>query len=110
VALLKEHFALCQLRASLLEGASDGPLSHGDRLPAARHWLLARHATQLGLLALEPLEAELLHLLQAYPLAQALGRLEASASEPERAQLPERAQAWLARSVRLGVWAGFVST
>lgn len=110
VALLKEHFALCELRASLLEGPGDRPLPLGERLPAPRHWLLARHATQLGLLALEPLEAELLHLLQAHPLPRALGLLEASASEPERAQLPGQAQAWLARSVRLGVWAGFVST
>jgi len=110
VALLQERWALCELRASFLDGPSDDAVALGERLPAPRHWLLARHGTQLGLLALEPPEAELLGLLQAHPLEQALGLLEAGASEADRLHLPERAQAWLARSVRLGVWAGFVST
>jgi len=107
VALVQERWPLAELRMSFVERQGDGQISLPERWPTPRHWLLARHASKLGLLALEPREAELLGLLQLLPLEQALGRLEAAASPAERESLPERAQAWLARSVRLGVWAGF---
>lgn len=106
VALLQEHWPLSELRLGLVELPSDAPLQLPAPLPEARHWLLTRQQTKLGLLALEPAEAQLLRLLQLHPLDQALGLLEAAASAEERARLPERAQAWLARSVRLGVWDG----
>lgn len=106
VALLDEHWSLAQLRLSLAEQPGDKPLELGPTLPSARHWLLKRHQSQLGLVALDAPEAELLRLVQRYPLQQALGMLEAAAPDGERATLPARAQGWLARSVQLGVWAG----
>jgi len=108
VALVEERWPSCELRLSLLERPSADAIRLGSPWPAPRTWLLARHASKLGLLALETLEAELLQLLQQYPLALALGKLEAGVPFAERESLPERTQAWLARSVRLGVWAGFV--
>jgi hypothetical protein len=114
VALLSEHWPLCQRRLGFAEPKSDETVEPreplGEPLAEARHWLLAWHqpkpSLKLSLLALEPAEAKLLQLLQLYPLEQALGLLEATASDAERAALPERAQAWLARSVQLGVWSG----
>lgn len=108
VALVQERWPLAELRMSFVERQADEQIQLPGRWPTPRHWLLARHASKLGLLALDPREAELLGLLQLVPLEQALGQLEAAASPAERASLPERAQAWLSRSVRLGIWAGFV--
>ncbi|HVY31930.1 MAG TPA: DNA-binding domain-containing protein [Polyangiaceae bacterium] len=108
VALVQERWPLCELRLSFVEQQSDEAVQLAERWPEPRHWLLARHASKLGLLALEPREAELFGLLQRLPLERALGELEAAAPTEERARLPERAQAWLARSVRLGIWAAFV--
>jgi len=107
VAILEERWALCELRAKLLEQAGESAATLAEPLPEPRHWLLTRNGTTLGVLALAPREAELLRLLQQYPLEPALARLESTTPESERAQLPERAQAWLARSMRLGIWAGF---
>lgn len=110
VALLSEHWPLSERRLGFVELKGDDAVEPREPLREplreARHWLLARHQTKLGLLALEPAEAKLLLLLQQHPLEQALGLLEAAASDAERVQLPARAQAWLARSVQLGVWSG----
>jgi hypothetical protein len=114
VALLSEHWALSERRLGLVETKSNDALVLSERLGDARHWLLVRHQSKLGLklglVALEAPEAQLLQLLQQFPLEQALGVLEAAASDAERSALPERAQAWLARSVQLGVWSGLVDS
>jgi len=106
-ALVQESWPLSELRARLLDRQDEPQIKLAERLPTTRHWLLLRHETKLGLLALEPREAELLDLLQRLPLEQALGRLEAAAAPAERERLPEQTQGWLARSVRVGVWVGF---
>jgi hypothetical protein len=105
VALISERYAFAEQRLGLAEKSADS-VQLGPAQPAVKHWLLARRETKLGLIALEPQEAELFALVQARPLERALGLLEASSAEAERASLPARAQAWLARSVQLGVWAG----
>jgi hypothetical protein len=108
VSLLREHWPLCQLRLSFLERPPQRPPVLGEPWSEPRHWLLTRHASQLGLVGLEAHEARLFLLLQAHPLEQALALLEAELSDDERRDLPLRAQAWLARSVRVGMWAGMV--
>jgi len=108
VAIFHERWQLAERRMAFVEQHDDTQIELGERWAAPRHWLLTRQTSKLGLLELEPREAELLTLLQQLPLEQALGRLEAAAATAERALLPERAQAWLARSVRLGIWAAFV--
>jgi len=107
-ALVEERWPLSELRARFAEWQEGTQMHLGERWPSPRHWLVLRQGSQLGLLALEPREAELLGLLQELPLAQALGRLEAATPPAERALLPERTEAWLSRSVRLGIWVGFV--
>jgi hypothetical protein len=115
VALLAEHFRLCEARQALLDAHADvdahatGGMVLAEPRSAAAHFLLARVDERIALLPLEPREAELLSLLCELPLNAALARLEASCSPEERTELPEKAQAWLARSVRLGVWAGFMT-
>jgi len=111
VALLTESWPLCELRRRAVGAQStEASLVLGPRLAERRSWLLGRDGVRLGLLALEPREARLLELLTRHPVAAALARLEAEYSgsglETERQQLPELVQSWLARSVRLGVWAG----
>jgi hypothetical protein len=104
-ALIAEHWPLCELRA--VAGPDASPAALGERAHAAQHWLLLRRgATELRRLPLEPLEAELLQLLTEQPLAQALAELEIRAGAEHRSSLPGRAQAWLAKSVELGVWSG----
>lgn len=106
-ALLTESWPLCELRRrSVGAQALDGSIVLGPRLAAPRSWLLGRDGLKLGLVALEPREARLLGLLTQHPVAVALARLEAECTETELSQLPPQVQAWLARSVRLGIWAG----
>lgn len=106
VALLSEHWPLSERRLGFAEHQQDASFELAESPGDASHWLLARHQTKLGLLRLEPTEAKLLQLLQQHSLVQALGLLEAAASDEERQHLPERARAWLGRSVQLGVWQG----
>lgn len=109
VALVHEHWPLCERRITFVEHPNDEPITLAARSAAPQSWLLARHGSRVGLRALEPAEAQLLTFLQQHPLDHALALLERAVPEGERAQLPERAQAWLASSVQLGIWAGFAS-
>lgn len=109
VALLTESWPLCELRRRTLEPRTfHGSLALGPRLAAPRSWLLGRDGLTLGLLPLEPREAQLLRLLVQHPVGTALARLEAACadSDSERQRLPELVQTWLARSVGRGIWAG----
>jgi hypothetical protein len=106
VALVSERWPLCELRLRLLDQHRDEPTALGTRWPALRQWLVARRQAQIGLTPLEAGEAELLTLLQREPLERALAVLEAATPEAERALLPARTQAWLARSVQRGIWRG----
>jgi hypothetical protein len=104
-ALLTESWPLHELRHQALAMSGEQQLPLGEALPRPRTWLLMRHELAMGLFALEPREAELLELLQVRPVAAALAQLEDQCSTEERARLPEQTRAWLARSVRLGLWA-----
>ena len=106
VALVTEHWPLCQLRPSAVAAAGEGAVPLPPALATEGSWLLGRSGVKLGLVALEPREAELLELLRQHPIATALAQLEAACSPTERAELPARAQKWLADSVARGVWVG----
>lgn len=104
-ALLTESFPLCDLRRQALSLTDERRLPLGEELPEPRSWLLMRHELSMGLFSLERREAQLLRLLQVHAVGDALGLLEAGCPPHEREALPARTRAWLARSVRLGLWA-----
>jgi hypothetical protein len=57
-------------------------------------------------LALEPLEARLHQLVTTQTLGSALTTLENEAPAEERADLPHKTQAWLAKAMRAGAFSG----
>lgn len=104
-ALLTESWALVELRRQAPTLVGERMLTLGERLAVPRSWLLLRRELSLVLLALEPREMQLLQLLRLHPVAEALGLLEAACSAQELTRLPEQTRGWLARSVKLGLWA-----
>ena len=105
-ALLEEHWPLCDLRKTITATTGEAPIPLPAALSEPRFWLLLRANAALSLLALEPLEAQLLRLLQQLRVGSALEKLEQHCPAGERAELPANTQRWLARSVALGVWVG----
>jgi hypothetical protein len=110
VALLTEHWPLCELRRRAVEAPGEGALRLEPRLARPRHWLLGREGLKLGLVPLEPRELQLLELLARSTVEAALGELEeacrSSGTSQELAELPANIQKWLACSVQRGVWQG----
>jgi hypothetical protein len=106
VELFEEHWPLLELRRAHLGDTSEAPLPLPPTLPHAQWWAFVRKPGGIGQLALEPREAELLLLLRRLPVGEALARLEANCPESEKANLPEKARTWLARSVELDMWSG----
>lgn len=106
VALVWLGHPLVELRAQALARASEKPLPVPPPSPAPVAWLLVRTQRGVGHRKLDPTEADLFEALFEHPVGVALARLEQSVPESERAALPQKTQAWLARSVRLGVWSG----
>ncbi len=105
-ALVKESWPLLELRKQARDDATEAPVALPARLPEARWWAIVRRPEGLGHLPLEAREAELLDLLGRHTVRDALARLEAACPAEERGELPVKTQAWLARSVTLGFWAG----
>jgi hypothetical protein len=110
VALFSEHRPLLDLRRRLDEFPGEKPVPLPPSLASPAFWALVRKPAGIGQLPLEPQEARLFELLAAEPVGRALSLLESECPEGERAALPSRAQAWLARSVELGFWTGLSTT
>jgi hypothetical protein len=106
VAVVEEHWPLVELRREVTSDPGEAPVLLPARLEQKRAWALVRRPEGIGQLPLEPREAQLFKLLQRHTVADALARLEAACAEDERAELPGRAQHWLARSVELDFWTG----
>lgn len=106
VAVLEEAWPLCELRRTLAGDARESALELPARLGESQFWLLVRSPAKLGQLALEPLEARLLTLLETLPVGEALAVLEQACPASRLPQLPGDAQRWLARSVENGFWRG----
>ncbi len=110
VIRIREHSALVDLRRALLarRDASTArlalPARHADPGTRVRDWAIVREDAATRAVLLEPREAELLALLTAHPVGEALARLEDACSLGERSALPAATQRWLARSVQLGFW------
>jgi hypothetical protein len=106
VAIFGEHRPLLDLRRRLGEHPGEGPVPLPPELPRPAWWALVRKPGGIGQLRLEPNEARLFILLRSQPVGHALALLESECSEADRAALPGRARAWLARSVELDFWSG----
>ncbi len=103
-AILEEHWPLLALRDGLVESPDEDAVALPARLHAPRTWALLRVRTGLRRFPLAARHAELLQLLGAYPLGEALARLEASCPEGQRSELAPQVQRWLAEGMRLGIW------
>jgi len=110
VAVLEEHWPLCELRRTIAGEVSEAAVALPEGLLQPRFWLLLRAGTKLSLLPLEPREAQLWGLLRQLSVGSALERLEQACPAEQRAGLPESTQRWLARSVTLGAWVGLETT
>ena len=108
-AIFSEHWPLVELREKHANDEGAPRLALPPALAVPQRWALVRRPGGTAQLKLDPREGELLWLLLRYPIAGALGRLEARCSGAERESLPERARFWLARSVELGFWSGLHS-
>lgn len=105
-AIVIENWPLCELRSNVVAAAGGGVAVLPARLPAPQAWLLVRDGLAIRCVPLQLREAELLQLLSEHSVSDALGQLEAGCAPAERAELPEQARGWLARSMRLGLWTG----
>ena len=106
VRVIEEHFPLLELRKKALRDSGEARVIIPPALPQSRAWAIVRKDEGILQLQLEPREAELLTLLLAFSVRDALARLEQACTEEERALLPTKTQAWLARSVERDFWIG----
>jgi len=106
VAMLEEHYPFLELRKRLLGDPAETRVPLPSPLPSARWWALVRRDEGTLQLPLEEREARLFTLLGAFTVRDALASLERTCSEEERAPLPGKTRAWLARGVELGFWTG----
>jgi hypothetical protein len=104
LALVEEHWPLLALRRSASDDKSERPLALPAPHASPRSWALVRTEQGHGLLPLDSVQARLLALLDAHPVAEALARIEADPEAGDRATLPARTQRWLAEGMRLGFW------
>lgn len=106
--IVVEHTALLDLRRAALKDTTERSFPFPPAWPAPRSVALFRAGDRTVEAPLEPMEAELLHLLRDHPVRDALARIERACPDADRASLPERTRAWLARSVERGWWTGMV--
>lgn len=106
VALVWLQYPLVELRVDALSRLSEKPLPAPEPSPEPVPWLLVRTQRGVAHAKLELTEAQLYEELFEHAVGVALARVEQRVSTSERARLPQKIQAWLARSVRLGVWSG----
>lgn len=104
--IVEEHTALLELRRSVLSDRSERRFPPPAPWPSPRAAALVRAGEATLQMPLDPREAELLRLLRTHSVRDAVGRLEAACPESERADLPARTRAWLARGVTHGWWVG----
>ncbi len=106
VAIVEEHSAIAELRRAILRDPSERRAPFPRAWPAVRALALVRADEGTAEIPLEAREADLLRLLDAHPVREALGLLEHACPVDERAGLPAKTQVWLGRSVQRGWWSG----
>jgi hypothetical protein len=106
VALIEEHYPLLELRKKVLHDPTATRVAVPPPLSGARSWMLLRKDEGIVQMSLEAREAELLALLRAFTVREALARLERACPPEERRLLPGKTREWLARSVERDLWIG----
>lgn len=104
VIRVEEHSALAELRRTILRDPSERSFPFPRAWPEMRSFAIISADEKTLEIPLEPREADLLRLLDAHPVREALGMLERACPEHERPALPAKTQLWLARSVQRGWW------
>lgn len=104
LSLIEEAWPLMELRRTLPPGPAQAPVPLPPALPAPVWWMLCRAPQGERVVPLVPQHARLIQLLMERPIPHALAQLEAECPATERAALPNKARAWLAQSVSLGLW------
>lgn len=104
--IVEEHAPLLELRRRVLADRSERRAPPPPPFASPRVAALARAGESTLEIPLEPREADLLRLLREHSVRDAVGLLEAACPPNERAALPAKTQAWLARGVARGVWVG----
>jgi hypothetical protein len=102
--LVEERRALLALRTRLLATSDSAAIELPPPLAQPQTWAIIRREAGTERIPLEAREAELMALLGQHSVAEALGCLEGSCPAEERAHLPDKVHAWLARSIQLGFW------
>jgi len=102
--LVEEHSQLVALRTTLMANALSATVDLPPRLAQPQAWAIVRREGGTERIPLDTREADLLTLLGRHPVAEALAHLESACPAEERADLPQKVRAWLARSIELGFW------
>lgn len=105
--LVRERSALIDLRARIL-ASPDAPIARPSPHATERWFAIARPDVRTATIALDPLEAALLDALSRGSLRDALATVEQACPADDRASLPRRTHAWLARAVSQGFFSGMV--
>lgn len=104
--LVEERWPLARLRQDAVGRGDLAEIMPPDALTEPAFWAVFQTHVGVSQARLSRLEASLWRLLREHPVERALGLLEASCTEAERATLPALTQTFLARSVELGFWTG----
>jgi hypothetical protein len=104
--IVEEHRPLVEVRRRLFHDPGASPIELPPALERSRWWAILGTGDGVALVPLEAREAELLTELGERSVRAALSYIERACTPEERALLPERARAWLARSVEHDFWIG----
>lgn len=104
--LVEERWPLSRLRQDAIARGDLQEIMPPDALTEPAFWAVFQTHVGVSQARLSRLEASLWRLLGEHPVERALGLLEASCTDAERATLPALTQTFLARSVELHFWTG----
>jgi hypothetical protein len=104
--IVEEHRPLVEVRRRLFHDPGASPIELPRPLERSRWWAILGTADGVASIPLEAREAELLMELGRRSVRAALSHIERGCTPEERALLPERTRAWLARSVEHDFWSG----
>lgn len=106
-ALVREQWPLVQLRAEALAAQGEATVALPAKLAEVQHWAIARAPRGVMHIALDPLQAHMLTLLQEREVGDALYALEDQCPEGARDTLAQRVQSYFAHAASAGWFSGW---